>query len=114
MSDNDKRNAYNSAKKRVKEERSFFSHVAVYVVMNIIIIIFKIKIGDYINSENYDNYLPWNLFSAPILWGIGLLAHGLWTFRGKNGLGKLFSKSIFGKEWEEQKIEEFMNKKNDI
>ncbi|WP_343913921.1 2TM domain-containing protein [Aquimarina litoralis] len=114
MNKMDKRKAYNRAKKRVAEERGFYTHATVYVVMNIIIFIFKIQIGDYVNSERYNDFLPWNVVSTPVLWGIGLLGHGLWTFRHKNGLGKLFNRSIFSKEWEEKKIEEFMNKNNEL
>ncbi|WP_298546392.1 2TM domain-containing protein [uncultured Aquimarina sp.] len=114
MNDFDKRKAYKKAKKRVKEERSFYGHATVYVVMNIIIFLFKIELGDYINDEGYNNYLPWNLISTPLLWGLGLLGHGLWTFREKNGLEKLLNQSIFSKKWEDKKIKEFMEEKNDI
>ncbi|SEL41052.1 2TM domain-containing protein [Aquimarina amphilecti] len=114
MNDHDKIKAYKKAKKRIVEERSFYSHVAIYIVMNIVIFIFKIKIGDYVNDEGYDNYLPWNLITTPLLWGLGLLGHGLWTFREKNGLGKLFNKSIFSKKWENQKIKEFMDEQDNI
>jgi len=112
MNKMDKRKIYNRAKKRATEERSFYKHATVYVVMNIIIIIFKIQISDYVNNEEYDNYLSWNLVSTPVLWGLGLLGHGLWTFRNRNGLGKLFNRSVFSKEWEEKKIKELMSKTN--
>lgn len=114
MNDFDKRKAYKNAKKRVTEERAFYSHATVYVVMNIVIFIFKIELGDYIDDEGYNNYLIWNLIGTPIIWGLGLLGHGLWTFRDKNGLGKLFKRSIFSKNWEEKKIKEFMEEKNNI
>ncbi|MHA7057729.1 2TM domain-containing protein [Aquimarina sp. M1] len=114
MNDLEKRKAYKSAKKRVAEEKSFYTHIAVYIVMNIIILIFKIELDDYIQDEGYTNFLPWNLISTPLIWGIGLLGHGLWTYREKNGLGKLCNRSIFSKKWEEQKIKEFMNKHDDL
>ncbi|WP_158596930.1 2TM domain-containing protein [Aquimarina sp. BL5] len=114
MNDFDKRKAYRKAKKRVKEERSFYGHATVFFVMNIIIFIFKIKVGDYVNSEDYNNFLTWNLISTPLLWGLGLLGHGLWTFREKNGLEKLLNQTIFSRKWEDKKIKEFMEEKNDI
>ncbi|MFD2561507.1 2TM domain-containing protein [Aquimarina rubra] len=114
MNDFDKRKAYKKAKKRVTEERSFYTHVAIYVVMNIVIFIFKIELGDFIDDEGYSNFLPWNLIATPVLWGLGLLGHGLWTFKEKNGLGKLFNKSIFSEKWEEKKIKEFMNEKDHL
>ncbi|WP_378184036.1 2TM domain-containing protein [Aquimarina sp. SS2-1] len=112
MNDFEKRKAYKIAEKKIQEERGFYTHLTVYVVMNIVIFIFKIQIGDYVNSEGYHNYLPWNLIITPILWGLGLIGHGLWTFRDNNGLGKIFNRSIFSKKWEEQKIKEFINKNN--
>ncbi|WP_280935501.1 2TM domain-containing protein [Aquimarina sp. 2201CG14-23] len=114
MNNIDKRKAYKQARKRVIEERSFYSHATVYVIMNIVIFLFKIKVGDYVDNEEYNNYIFWNLISTPVLWGLGLLGHGLWTFREKNGLGKLFNKSIFSKKWEQRKIKEFMNENKDL
>ncbi|WP_299444038.1 2TM domain-containing protein [uncultured Aquimarina sp.] len=96
---------YKKAKKRVEEEQSFYTHLSVYIVVNIAIIIVILYFKDYI----YDGYLIPNLISSPLLWGIFLLGHGLLAFRGKNGLGKLFKKSIFSKKWEEKKIKELMN-----
>ncbi|KAA1244286.1 2TM domain-containing protein [Aquimarina sp. RZ0] len=114
MNNLNKRKTYRKAKKRVQKERGFYTHATVYIVMNIVILIFKIILGDYINNEEYNNYQFWNLISTPLFWGLGLLGHGIWTFREKNGLEKLLGKSIFSKKWEEQKINEFMNKNNDI
>lgn len=114
MNSTNKIRAYDKAKKRIAEEKGFYTHFIVYIVMNIIIVIFKIQLGEYVHNEGYNNYLFWNLLSTPLLWGLGLLGHNLWTFRKKNGIHKLFSKSVFGKKWEEQKINEFMNKNNEI
>ncbi len=114
MNDLDKVKVYKRAKKRMIEERSFYTHAAIYVVMNVVILFFKIELSDYLDSERYSNILVWNIISTPILWGLGLLGHGLWTFRDKNGLGKLFNRSVFSKKWEEQKIKELINENNDF
>lgn len=114
MNNQEKHIAYKKAEKRVKEERGFYKHAAVYLLMNVIIFIFKIKIGDYVNSENYESFLPWNLIITPLLWGIGLLGHGLWTFREKSGLDKLVNRSIYSKKWEEKKIKEIMNEVDEL
>ena len=51
--------------------------------------------------HNDGEFWRWENFSTALFWGIGLLAHGTSVF-GSN--------LIFGKEWEERKIQEFMNK----
>ncbi len=103
--------AYKNAKKRISEERSFYAHCIVYIIMNVIIFSFKLKLGSYLNSEDYNEYLFWNILSTPFFWGIGLLGHGLWIFRETNGLQKLLARSVYSTEWEKRKIQEFMNEK---
>jgi len=53
------------------------------------------------NSNNDSFFWSWQTFSTALFWGIGLVAHGLSVF-GKN----LF----FSSNWEEKKIQEFMDK----
>ena len=88
---------YNAAYKRVKRIKGFYVHAMVYVLVNIFIV-----------SSNYDKnsfdsglFFRWETFSTALFWGIGLLAHGLSVF-GRN--------IFFGQNWEERKIQEFMNK----
>lgn len=87
---------YDRAAKRVKQIKSFFSHALVYVVINIMIIIVNIQ-----NLDADESYYQWQNFFTLIFWGIGLLAHGLTVF---------LPAIILGKNWEERKIQEFMNK----
>ncbi|MHA7057730.1 2TM domain-containing protein [Aquimarina sp. M1] len=103
MENSEKLKTYRRAKKRVVEERAFYTHLGVYIAINIIIFVVILHLKDYI----YDNYLVLNLISTPVLWGIPLLFHGLWTFRKGN-------KFTLFKKWEERKIKEFMNKENDL
>ena len=76
---------YKIARKRVEEKKGFYSHLAVYVIVNIgIILIWAFAAG---------GGFPWFLF--PLLgWGIGLIFHFLGVF-------------IFNKEtgWERNEIE---------
>ncbi len=94
--------AYKQAKLRLKEERAFYVHVGVYVVTNIALIIF------FLTSKQYlDNWSFWWLSSLrPFLWGIGVVIHGLWTYRRNI---KWLKYTIYNKQWEERKIREFMN-----
>jgi len=105
MENSELQKRYNRAKIRVQEEKSFYTHLSVYIIINIAIIIVILQLKDYI----YDGYLILNLISSPVLWGIFLLAHGLWVFRDKTHIKKIFKLSIFSKKWEERKINELMD-----
>lgn len=88
---------YEIAVKRVKSIKGFYVHLIVYILVNIFIIA-----GNLMNNSNNDPFFwSWQTFSTALFWGIGLLAHGLSVF-GKN----LF----FSSNWEEKKIQEFMDK----
>ncbi len=91
--------AYEKAKKRVEREKGFYSHLTVYLIINIALLLINSDFFD----EGFNNWLDWNLYTTPFLWGIGLLFHGL----------SVFTKiPVFGSKWEERKIEEFMNDDN--
>jgi hypothetical protein len=61
---------YEQAKKRVEEKRGFFSHLAAYVVVNIILFLVW-----FYTSRDF----PWFIFPLGG-WGIGLLFHFLGVF----------------------------------
>ena len=91
---------YQEALKRVKKIKGFYTHLIVYIVINIFIIIVNIqdlKVGEsYFRKENF--------FTA-FLWGIGLLIHALSTF---------LPTWFLGNNWEEKKIQEIMDKEENI
>ena len=87
---------YQEALKRVKKIKGFYTHAIVYVIINIMIVI--INIQDLKDGESY--FQAHNFFTA-FFWGIGLLAHGVSVF---------LPDIILGKQWEERKIKEFMEK----
>lgn len=84
---------YLQAKRRVKRMKGFYIHATVYVLVNLFIIAGNTQEGE--SLLNMDNY--W----TAIFWGIGLLAHGISVF-----VPNLF----LGKDWEERKIRELMDK----
>jgi uncharacterized integral membrane protein len=114
MDDNQNQQHYEKAKKRVEKEKGFYNHLAVYIIINIIIIImnrFMYTNSDTINvNVNFAEWLNWNLIITPALWGIGLLCHGICVFKKNSFLNGSYKKSVFGKEWEERKIKELMDK----
>lgn len=93
---------YGRAKKRVDDIKGFYSHLTVYIIINIVLLVFKLDIFE--NGEfNIPSY-HWSYFATPFFWGIGLLFHGLWVF----------GPSITSiKKWEERKIEQFMEKERE-
>ncbi|MDC7993819.1 2TM domain-containing protein [Altibacter sp. HG106] len=73
----------------VKELRSFYGHLVIYLLFVPVFVILNILGSDF----------PWALF--PIIgWGIGVLSHASETF-GWN--------PFFSKDWESRKIQEFMD-----
>jgi hypothetical protein len=85
----DKDKAYERARKRVREMKSFYGNLISYCI----IIPFLMIINLITNPDNI-----WFVF--PMLgWGIGLAAHGMSAF-------------AIGKRWEEKKIREILEKEN--
>ncbi len=85
---------YQQALKRVKRIKGFYTHLMVYVVINVMLVI--------VNSRNSsEDFLRWQTFSTAIFWGIGLLAHALSVF---------MPTMLMGKDWEERKIRQLMEK----
>ncbi|QTD37814.1 2TM domain-containing protein [Polaribacter batillariae] len=86
---------YIKAKKRVKDIKAFYTHLAVYCVIIPTIIFVNLT---------FEPHFHWFWFSL-IGWGLGLFCHWFNVF-GIRFLG-------LEKNWEERKIKEFMNEKND-
>ena len=82
---------YEEAKKQVKEIKGFYVHLFVYVAVNLFLIFINLK---------YSSEHLW-FFWATMGWGIGVLFHGLGVFKVM---------PFFGKNWEEDKIKELMEK----
>jgi len=88
---------YIRAKKRVKSIKGFYSHLAVYLGVNLFLIVLRV-ISD---SNGLEELWEWQTYNTAIFWGIGILFHALSVF------GMDF---IMGSNWEDKKIEEIMNK----
>ncbi len=87
----DKEEAYLRAKKKLDKLRGFYMHLLWYLIINSVLLV-----------VNY-SHIGWNFgtFSTPFFWGIGLFFHFIGVF-GPN----LF----FGKQWEDKKIQELLDK----
>lgn len=84
---------YKMAKKRVENLKGFYIHFGIYLLL--------LPVFLYLNYISGTNF-PWALF--PIVgWGIGLAGHAAETFNYN---------PFFGKNWEERKIRELMDKED--
>ena len=85
---------YERALKRVKKIKGFYTHLLVYVVINLMIVIINIQ-----NLKTGESYFKLENFFTAFFWGIGLLSHFL----------SVFGPDLFlGKNWEERKIKQFL------
>ena len=87
----DEENRYLKAQKRVKEIKSFYTHLITYVAVNVVIIIFNI-----LYHELGYMKVKVNQFYSLIIWGIIVLIHAGFVF--------------VGKDWEQRKIRKLMDK----
>lgn len=85
------------AMERVKKLKEFYQHLTVYAIVNVVLI-FIIGTSLQLNGGSFWNF---GTFSVAFFWGIGLGFHALSVF------GLPF---VFGRDWEERKIKEFMEK----
>lgn len=91
---------YIKAKNKVEKLKRFYTHFAVYLVINTVITAVKImhnlKNGETFSEAFFDfaTIITW------LLWGIAIALHAFSVF------GLPF---ILGENWEERKIEKFMN-----
>lgn len=81
---------YRRARERVEEIKSFYSHLFIYIIVNLALFIINM-----LTSPN-SLWFYWPLFG----WGIGLLIHAFSVFGTKR----------FLRDWEEKKINELMEK----
>lgn len=98
--------SYLKAKKRVKEIKGFYVHLSVYIVINIVlsaIIIYGLSYEE--GDSIFDALTNFGVYSTWLFWGIGMFFHWLGVF-GFKSLG-------LGKDWEERKIKELMDKEDE-
>lgn len=93
--------SFEIAYRKVKRIKGFYSHLKVYIIINIIIIVSslnRIYIGNHFEIRGLQN---WEIYSTAFYWGIALVIHAFTVF-GPD----LF----FNNDWEQKKIREYMDK----
>jgi hypothetical protein len=97
--DINKEESYLRAKKKVNSIKGFYKHLVIYIIVNL----FLIGVKYFEEFSLNENFWVWKNLNMIFLWGIGLGVHFISVF------GFSF---ILGKNWEEQKIKELMDKEN--
>jgi len=102
MTNTEQNNSYLEAQKRVKKIKGFYVHLVVFITVNLFLFVLSNIYNRGKISYNDINFINWT-FSNLGLWGLGLVIHGL----------TVFTPNLFlGKQWEERKIKELMEKEN--
>ena len=94
---------YILARKRVEKISKFYKHLATYVIVNIFLTAIFIT-GDMNDGETFkEAVLDYNNYKIWMFWGIGIAFQAINTF----GV-RLF----ISKDWEERKIQKYMDEQN--
>lgn len=91
MVEEEEKESYKRAKARVAELKGFYEHLLAYIAVNIMLAIINL-----VTSPD-ELWFYW----VTVFWGIFVIWHALGVF-GKH--------KLIGKEWEEKKIKEIMEK----
>ncbi len=87
----DEQERYIRARRRVEEIRGFYAHITVFIAVNVFLFVLNILTSPGVL------WFYWVTF----FWGIGLAIHALDTYaKGR----------FFGREWEERKTREIMER----
>ena len=84
------------ARKKVESIKGFYKHFLVYLIVNIIALVYK-----YLTLEAGEEFFSFNTFNMAFFWGLGVLFHAIGVF-GPN--------VFLGRDWEERKIQEYMER----
>lgn len=97
---------YERAAKRVKELKSLYRHIKIFVVVNGILYLLKSGLLNPFMPEGFPTehyYFDW-VNSNVFIWGLILAVHALYTFRYK---------IPFLQKWEERQIQKYIEREDE-
>ena len=100
-----RKDQFAKAKIRVETLKTFYKHLAVYIVVSSFLLLAAKRVTFiFLSKKVLDNpefleWIDWNLYGTPIVWGIVLLIHAAYVF----------TSNPF-KKWEEKQIEKYIKK----
>lgn len=117
MSDNKTgrlRQQYTEASKKVEGIRDFYSHIAVYIPVSILMIISAPFAVDYLEARGLTDpeALRWvrlNFYIIPLIWLVVLMVHGVVAYWYRLGPRIEGYKPGFLKRWEARQIRRFLD-----
>ncbi len=86
--------AYREARRHVKNLRHFYWHLVVYIIVNAMLVIINLIVSP---------HTLW-FYWITIFWGIGVVMNAVQVFSHDK---------VLGKDWEERKIQEYINSHRD-
>ncbi|HEY0092086.1 MAG TPA: 2TM domain-containing protein [Flavobacterium sp.] len=84
------------ATKRVKSIAGFYRHLMIYIIINLFLIGAK-----YFTLDPGEEFWEFSTFTTALFWGFGVAFHALGVFTNS---------VMFGRDWEERKIRQYMEK----
>jgi hypothetical protein len=108
--------ALKKAEKRLERVKNFYRHLIVYIVINIILIgVFATLYNQFgwhaIDDQNFQFWYLINIISTPVLWGAGVVIHGLVAFNSFKFSKKAITPNFLIK-WEERQIQKYLDNQN--
>lgn len=111
--------SYIKARKRIEDMKKFYRHLRIYIIVNVLLLLIKLNLFnwfkddyDWLQSPQFNDWMGWNFLGTPVLWGIGLLAHGLYVFTFKSKPWQEL-KPGFLKRWEERQLERILKEEEE-
>lgn len=86
---------YQLAVKKVKRLKGFYTHLLVFVIVNLFLLL-----GKYQEWKSEESFFQLSNFATLVFWGIGVVAHAASVF---------LPSIVLGADWEERKIRELMD-----
>ncbi|SDI59900.1 2TM domain-containing protein [Winogradskyella thalassocola] len=91
---------FRKAKNKVEKLKRFYTHLAVYFIINSIITSVKVMSGTNSGETFEEAFFSFSTMASWLVWGLVIAIHAFSVF----GLPL-----IVGDDWEERKIQQFMN-----
>tara|TARA_R110001592_G_scaffold347126_1_gene640184 strand:- start:255 stop:575 length:321 start_codon:yes stop_codon:yes gene_type:complete len=100
MKEQDSNLKFLKAKNKVEKLKRFYTHLGVYFIINTIITVVKVMSNMNMGETFYQAFYDFSTLATWLVWGIAIALHAFSVF----GLPL-----ILGEDWEERKIEKYMN-----
>lgn len=113
---NNRSTHFQRTKKRIEQIKGFYRHLTFYILINTVLLIGKTNVFGFfaergVVDQGFFDWLNWNIVLTPILWGVGLLIHGLYVFKDKSiSIRQLKPKAL--RDWEENQIQKYMEEED--